>query len=177
MNLPRKFDSEKTIEAILYIANNVPSFNATIYPVIKLLYFADKLHLEKYGRQITGDQYVAMQKGPVPSQSYDILKSVRGDGCHVDSAHAAHSFSINNHFHISLLRDIDLDIFSDSEIECLNQVIQENGDKGFGQLKAKSHDSAFEQADENDFMSLESIIRTLPNSDLIMEHMADPYPG
>jgi uncharacterized phage-associated protein len=43
------------------------------------MYFADRKHLEKYGRFICGDSYVAMKHGPVPSEIYDILKAVISD--------------------------------------------------------------------------------------------------
>jgi hypothetical protein len=43
-------------------------------------------------------------------------------------------------------------------------------------LMEQSHDSAFHQADENDFMSLESIAQTLPNADLLLAHLSDPMP-
>ena len=38
------------------------------------MFFADKEHLLDYGRPITGDSYVAMEHGPVPTSTRDILK-------------------------------------------------------------------------------------------------------
>ena len=35
--------------------------------------------MERYERFITGDYYVKMEQGPVPSGAYDIAKLVRGD--------------------------------------------------------------------------------------------------
>ena len=35
----------------------------------KLLFFADKLHLNRYGRPILGDCYFCLDHGPVPSFS------------------------------------------------------------------------------------------------------------
>ncbi|MEW8030372.1 MAG: Panacea domain-containing protein [Candidatus Thiodiazotropha sp.] len=170
-------DSEKIVEAIVYIAGRLKPKHSTIYTALKILYFADKIHLNEYGRLITGDQYVAMKNGPVPSASYDIVKAVRGDGYSTDSAHAVSSFNVTEKYRITPLREVDLDLFSDSEIECLNRVIEEDGEKSFGELKNKSHDDSFNSADENDFISLESIVKTLPNSDLLLEHLADPFPG
>jgi len=78
MRHPFVFKAEKSVEAILYIAQNVKQ--PTFHSISKMMYFADKVHLEKYGRFICGDNYVAMKHGPVPSGTYDILKVARGDG-------------------------------------------------------------------------------------------------
>jgi uncharacterized phage-associated protein len=74
---PFEFDIEKGIESVLYIIEN--GAQPTFHHISKVMYFADKEHLEKYGRFICGDSYVAMKHGPVPSGIYDLLKSVRGD--------------------------------------------------------------------------------------------------
>lgn len=42
---------------------------------LKLVYFADRYHLRKYGRLITNDNYLAMEHGPVPSTTKDIAES------------------------------------------------------------------------------------------------------
>ena len=46
----------------------------TQYDILKSLFIADRSHLNKYGRPITFDNYVAMKAGPVPSLAYDLLK-------------------------------------------------------------------------------------------------------
>ena len=38
------------------------------------MFYADKTHLQRYGRPITGDVYIAMTYGPVPSGVYNLLK-------------------------------------------------------------------------------------------------------
>ncbi|MCW7083120.1 Panacea domain-containing protein [Escherichia coli] len=67
-----RFDSEKALEAILYVASKAPI--PDIYHVGKILYYADRFHLESFGRLITGDHYNAMKDGPVASNTYDIIK-------------------------------------------------------------------------------------------------------
>jgi len=41
---------------------------------LKLVYFADKYHLRKYGRLITNDTYFAMDNGPVASGAKDLAE-------------------------------------------------------------------------------------------------------
>ncbi|TRB03494.1 DUF4065 domain-containing protein [Agrobacterium tumefaciens] len=46
----------------------------TQYDVVKSLFLADRAHLNRFGRLVTNDTYVAMIHGPVPSVAYDLLK-------------------------------------------------------------------------------------------------------
>ena len=48
------------------------------YHVLKVIYFADKEHLSKYGRLICDDSYVALTHVPVPRRFFDIIKNIRG---------------------------------------------------------------------------------------------------
>lgn len=169
------FDPEKAIEVILYIANKIPV--PTIYYINKLLYFADKAHLQNFGRLICGDEYVAMRNGPVPSHIYDILKDVRDDRPCSLTDHAKHTFEIRNGRDIIPYRQADLDIFSDSDIECLDYSIQEYGKRSFNALKRLSHDDAWKSADENDFIDVANIISTLPDGEKLLQHLKDPFPG
>ena len=40
--------------------------------IIKLLYFADRYHLRKYGRTVSGDDYHALPNGPVASKTLNM---------------------------------------------------------------------------------------------------------
>ena len=65
------FDWEKAIDAIEFLAEQKPGL--TQYYIGKLLFFADREHILDYGRPITGDRYVAMEHGPVPSAVRNLL--------------------------------------------------------------------------------------------------------
>lgn len=167
-----KFDVEKAIETIIYIAGHAP--HPDIYHVLKIMYFADKEHLSKYGRFICNDTYIAMNNGPVPSGAYDIIKHVRGDGYHpcVDQ-HAENSFEVRKRpdYKIIPLRNFDSDLLSESDIECLNKAITQYGSLTFDRLKELSHDGAFNSADENDEISIEAIAATLEDGDLLVNYL------
>ncbi len=166
------FDIDKSIEALLYIASHTKD----LYHILKILYFADKMHLDKYGRFISGDSYSAMRNGPVPSELYDIIKHVRGDGYYSGfNASIKDAFKVENDGKdIIPLRNPELNKLSESEIECLDRSIKENMHLTFNQLKDKSHDSAFKSADENDFISIEKIAESLDNKEL-MEYLRGMY--
>lgn len=173
---PFAFDPEKATEALLYVASKLPRHNATFYIALKILYLADKIHLSRFGRFISGDSYIAMKHGPVPSGAYDIVKHVRGDGL-FPFDHAAKSFAVDEESNqITPLREPDEGLFSDSDLECLNEMIEAYGDKPFSEIRAVSHDAAWDNADSNEMMSLTDIVKTLPDADRLLKHLSDPYP-
>ncbi len=169
-----KFDPDKAVEIILYIANRVgdPGFHR----LSKILYFADRDHLAKYGRFICGDNYVAMKLGPVPSGFYDILKHVRGDDLPCPVPHATESFRVEGDKYVVTYKDADLDLLSESERECLDEAIAKYGQMPFGVLTDASHDAAWDSADANDFIDVEQIAATLPDSEALLAHLRDPHP-
>ncbi|MEI7209937.1 Panacea domain-containing protein [Pectobacterium carotovorum] len=171
-----RFDSEKALEAILYVASKAPI--PDIYHVCKILYYADRFHLESYGRLVSGDHYNAMKDGPVASNTYDIIKIARGDGryipngCDVTSVREAFGISGKK---VNPLRNPDEDIFSDSDLECIDKSIEMLGRMSFEEIRNKSHDPAWESADSNGEMSLESIINELKDSKLILDYMQNGH--
>lgn len=154
---PFSFDTDKALEVILYVAKRVPM--PDLIHICKTLYFADRQHLEEYGRFICGDQYFAMKNGPVPSGVYDLLKA----------NHTAHFTRRGNK--IIPVREADLRSLSESDVECLDSAISKYGAMPFNELSQHSHDAAWQAADENDSISLESIAMTLRDGAAILEHL------
>ena len=66
------FDEAKTVEAVVLVAQRWPGI--TPFFLAKVLFFADRDHLRAYRRPVTGDSYIAMDAGPVPSRVYDMVK-------------------------------------------------------------------------------------------------------
>jgi uncharacterized phage-associated protein len=62
----------KCLEGIHLLAQRQPGIS--MFYVAKIFYFADKAHLLDWGRPISGDRYIAMENGPVPSAIYDLIK-------------------------------------------------------------------------------------------------------
>ncbi len=180
MNYPFEFNLDKGIEAILYIAQKVDE--PTFHRISKIMYFADRKHLERYGRFICGDSYVAMKHGPVPSEIYDILKAVRSDTVlslkPYESAKKVQSaFSVQEPYEVKNFREANLDFFSESDLECLNFSIENYRNLSFDELTKLSHDQAWEAANENDFIEIEQIARTLNNAEELISHLQDQHPG
>ena len=163
------FDEEKALEVLLYIASK----NDDLYAILKILYDADKLHLSKYGRFINGDCYVAMKNGPVPSQTYDIIKLVRGDGIiSYDKLNPKEAFSVKNDS-VYLKRKPEMDLISESNLECLNAVIKEYEGLTFPEIWNKHHDKDYVRTDRE--YPIEEIIKKLPNKDEISSFLTELY--
>jgi len=69
---PYSANVQKALEVILWFAEKSPSID--IYHVVKGAFYADKSHIRRYGRPITGDHYVADTFGPLPKVIYGILR-------------------------------------------------------------------------------------------------------
>ncbi len=128
-----EFDKEKAIAVILYIAPRVD--NSTIMRILKLMYLADKTSLEKYGRFVSSDSYVAMEQGPVPTEAYDLMKKAR--------THNTHGFKVQKNHEIRVTAPANEDELSESDIEILDDTIKQYGNLDIGVLLDKAHDKAW----------------------------------
>jgi uncharacterized phage-associated protein len=169
-----KFDPKTAVEAVLYIANKLsdPSFHR----IAKLLYFADRLHLARYGRFICGDRYIAMQYGPVPSGVYELLKSVKNSLRFPGEARQDQPFTIKAKFTVSPLRSPDLEWLSPSEVACLDEAIADYGNLSFAELTELSHDAAWRLTRVNEEIDIEAIVASIGNPDGLLEHLQNPNP-
>ena len=129
-------DKSKAINSILFILKELGDKKSDAHKVFKILYFADQKHLVTYGRPITGDTYLKMTYGPVPSFIRDVSEGNEKEGL---------INKINKHF-LTTSYPYDKDDLSESEIECLPEAIAENKDRSFKDLTEKSHDSAWQKA-------------------------------
>lgn len=164
-----KFDPGKAVEVLLYIAERCPD----MYTALKVLYFADREHLEHYGRLICGDSYVAMSHGPVPSGVYDIVKCARGDGlCICGAPGTEYPFTLQD-YTIVCQRQANLDMLSLSERRCLDHAIDQYGRMSFGRLRALSHDQAYNAAQQDDYIPMEALIQSLPNGQVLLDYLQD----
>ena len=66
--------NQKLINAILFFANKSKSKDIKRMKLMKLLWLADRIHLNKYGRLILDDSYYAMEHGSIPTNTMDLSK-------------------------------------------------------------------------------------------------------
>jgi len=72
-------DTRKIVQALCYIGSKCRNRTINKIPALKIVYLADRYHLRKFGTSITGDEYYAMEKGPVPSVTKSIMEG-RAEG-------------------------------------------------------------------------------------------------
>ncbi len=152
-----QFDKVKTLNALLYVANRVQ--RKDFHKIFKIIYFADRQHLADWGRPITGDTYIAMEAGPVPSRLYDMLKIVRGDSYLPDTEGLSHYYTIENWMYVKPLQDADLNKLSANEQEALSDAINKYADLSYDEIKEKSHDIAWRSTARDFGISWDNIAR------------------
>ena len=136
-----QFDKEKALNALLYVANRVK--RKDFHKIFKIIYFADRQHLADWGRPITGDTYIAMEAGPVPSRMYDMLKIVRGDSYLPDTEGLGEYFQVANWMYVNPLQDANLDQLTPNEQAVLDACIDKYSSLSYDEIKEKSHDIAW----------------------------------
>lgn len=144
-----KFDKEKTIAALLYISSRLhqDKKESGFHAIFKILYFAERKHLSRYAMPITGDNYIAMEDGPVPSESYNIFKRAKTDKFWLPKVEQ-NLFEIDNWL-VKPLQVPDMEELSESDLECLDESIEENKSLSYGQRVDKSHSIAWGNAQKN----------------------------
>ncbi|MFV1948453.1 MAG: Panacea domain-containing protein [Anaerolineales bacterium] len=163
------FDTEKAIEAILYISHKQDD----LLHIMKALFFADKMHLAKHGRSITGDVYIAMPHGHVPSGAFDIVKYVRGDGIYPIEAPVEEAFDVINNDEIKPKRDPNLEYLSESDIESLEFGIAFVEKKSINELSELcKKEPSYSKAGLDGKIPFKELVLSLENGEEILEYVA-----
>lgn len=152
-----QFDKEKTLNTLLYVANRVQ--RRDFHKIFKIIYFADRQYLADWGRPITGDTYIAMEAGPVPSRLYDMMKIVRGDSYLGDTEGLGRYFQVEHWMYVKPLQDADLSKLSANEQEALSDSIAKYAGLSYDEIKEKSHDVAWRSTARDFGISWDDIAR------------------
>jgi uncharacterized phage-associated protein len=170
-DIQMEFNENKTINAVLYIVAKLK--RKDFHKIFKILYFSDREHLSEYGRTITGDRYIAMSDGPVPSNLYDIFKSVRGDGYFKDTGKFGVYFAVIGNDLIKAHQEPDLKKLSKTDISCIEHSLQLYGDMSWDEVREKSHDYAWRSVAINCPIAFEDIIREAGGDDEYVEYIRE----
>lgn len=171
------YDSKKLTELVLFILGKTGGVD--FYHAFKILYFAEMKHLAKWGSGIVPDEFCALKYGPVPTQLYDAVKELNHPRMILsEELSEVIQFAGEDAPNVPLpKREANLKYLSKSEIEALEQSIEENESLTFGQLMRKSHDEAWEEANRRtngtNVISPVSMARVLNADDAMLEYIEE----
>ncbi len=169
------FKYDKAVNSLLFSLQQLGG-KTDMHKLCKILYFADQRHLSLYGRSITGDTYIAMQFGPVPSCVDDILKALRGDSFFSASEEIEplkKSIVFDNRYIVRSLVAPDMDELSETDVECLSYAIDICRNKNFAELTEYSHGLAWNNTRRDREMSVKDILREIGDEEAYVEYIAD----
>lgn len=142
-----KLRLDKIIEGIQLLAEHQPGI--TQYYIGKVFFFADREHLLDWGRPISGDRYVAMEHGPVPSAIYDLIKDTSGEPDDiVDELNARVVIHVEgNKRKVFSKEGQSFKSLSQTDQQYLLESLRRFGHMSFGDIRKLSHeDLAWEKA-------------------------------
>ena len=109
--------------------------------ICKLLYFVDFGAFEKYGQPVTGEKYIRMPMGPMPSNFDKIIKVLEGSVLRIkkELKDSTHEYPTTIY---ELKKEADADVFSKEEKEILDWVIEKYAKLTGKELENISHSEA-----------------------------------
>lgn len=170
-----QFRKKQAVNAVLYLCERLGKIGevADLIKVYKLLYFADQSHLAKYGRSISGDTYIALELGPVPTNLNSAFRAERGDNFASRHFEPFREFSIVNRYIIEPQESADLDWLSKTDVEELDKSVELYGRIPSFQLSTLSHGFAWNEAPKNGAISVDNIMREAKVPDEYISQVMD----
>ena len=147
MSIEFRFDFAATKAALLHLASKELA-NFDKYRACKLLFLADRDHLLRFGRTITGDSYNALPYGPTPKRTLDLLGNLERvelegsnplDGREVEELVNSLEVTGLDHPTYHAKEEVDFDSLSKSDVIVLDEVAAVHGTKTFKDLKDLTH--------------------------------------
>jgi uncharacterized phage-associated protein len=134
----------KLIDVLVIFAKNNQQLEK--FRINKLLYFVDKFHLQKYGRDVMGDVYKKLPKGPIADNTTNLLKAfennLKYNFINKDIEELIKYFvlkKIDNNYELILKKSSGLSFLSSSEKEIIEDVLQKFGKKSTQELIDITH--------------------------------------
>lgn len=140
MTINFKTDQYKLLNSIIYILQKIGKTDK--HKICKILFYADKNHLNKYGRPITGDNYIKMNNGPVPSFIYDMLKLQEEEIEETFLKEIKKCIKTTKPYNVELSNKkvvFDDKYFSETDLEELDNAIEFCKNKSFSELTNLTH--------------------------------------
>lgn len=115
-----KINEKKYENVILFFAQKIRNGTLGKLKLMKLLYFLDFDFFEKYGKSVTGDEYLRFDKGPVPRHGEKFLKLMNGKSIVIKRKKMPAGY--NDQQCIEPLRIFDMKSFSKEELIMMEEI-------------------------------------------------------
>jgi uncharacterized phage-associated protein len=130
-----RFNEEKAMQAAAKLLE-LRGGKMSYMKLLKLLYIVDREALRRWGRPVTTDSYVSMDRGPVPSKTLSLISEGSPPG---QTSKWAEFISEPEHYHVHLLKTPASDELSDAEIALIEEVFKKLGSLNRWQLVEHVH--------------------------------------
>lgn len=167
-----------TAAAVGYVVSKLGE--ADFHRIFKALYIADTLHLDRYGRMITWEDYSALTYGPVPMKTYSVMGAMAGNVKRGQESALtdllAGLLDVESPYKVALKGEPDLEELSASDLECLDAAITKVKDASFEENTERTHDAAWTAAfkrKRGGRIYLEDLIGLSEDAELLRGHLAD----
>ncbi len=174
MKIDFQINLPKTVQAILYVIERT---GGTInqYNLMKVMFAADKDHLNKCAVPVTGDKYIKMQYGTVPSAIYDMVSGEKLDYYLNDLNISTLPFNkVDNggkEIDVVSTQKANRDYLSETNIESLDKGIADYSNLTFDEVKKKNHrEKSWQETGYNEAISFELMIEDEEVLEYLLEH-------
>lgn len=139
-----KFAAAKALAAIQWMLREHQPMD--LHAILKTCYFADKAHLNQFGRPVFGAAYRAMRFGPVPLEIYEMLK---GESIWLAEIQVDRYPWALEGYNVRLLdnREPELGALSETDLECLRAALQKSRSMTFNERTSATHGQDWQAAE------------------------------
>ena len=120
------FDIDKAVAAAAHLSKKFGKAGSPVstFMLIKCMYAAERIALERWHRPITGDRFFSLKKGPILSQTYALIKHELLS-TNSDMVKWAKHFSPRQGHDVFLKEEPDYDFLSEREVAALDEAYEE----------------------------------------------------
>ena len=164
------FRQEKTTQAACLLLR-LAGGSMNLVKLIKLLYLVDRQALTQWGRSLSNDDYVSMDKGPVLSRTYNLIK--RDGDCEYWSRYV--SERDDKHDVHLLAEDAPRDYLSRADVGLIQDIFRRYGSLDQWDLVELAHDFPEWENPEGSACSIriEDILRAVGKSQEEIEEIEE----
>ena len=175
MEFNRKYkDVYKISYAIVFFLDNkVKNFGIT--KLMKLFFFADKLHLQKYKKPIFNKSYTKLENGPVPLWIYELITKDSENIDFIESSKVFNTFIETYDYKYKMTSfkkrkniEFNKDFFSQSEMEVLYKIVSQFKSMTTQKISDLSHETyAWKSVDLTEPIAWKSLVGNIEDKKFI----------